>query len=135
MRRRKRGVLEGKDAHVDMTPMLDIVFILLIFFIVTTSFVKDSGFLVGKSANQKSSNSSATNIMIHIDKNNVIYFNSRAVDIERLPAQIELFIANNPTKIILLRPHEETRYQLVVDVLDQIQPFKNIKIAIGTFKP
>ncbi len=135
MRRRKRKLVEGKDAHVDMTPMLDIVFILLIFFIVTTSFVKDSGFLVGKTTSQKSSNNSATNIMIHIDENNIIYFNNKAVDIERLPARVEFFIANNPTDTILLRPHEETRYQLVVDVLDQVKPFEKIKIAIGTYKP
>ncbi len=134
MRRRKKNLIESKDAQVDMTPMLDIVFILLIFFIVTTSFVKERGFLVGKSINHTSSNDSATSIMIHIDENNMIYFNNSVIDIERLPARIEFFIANTSTETILLRPHEETKYQLVVDVLDKIKPFKNIKIVIGTYK-
>ncbi len=135
MRRRKKKIETGQDAKADMTPMLDIIFILLIFFIVTTSFVKDDGFEVKKPDSHKSSDNSSTIIMIHIDDNNTIFFNNRMVDIERLPAQIEYFIANNPTKTVLVRPHEETKHQLVVNVLDQIKPFKNIEISIGIYKP
>ncbi|MDG1751326.1 MAG: biopolymer transporter ExbD [Thalassotalea sp.] len=76
---RRRNMIErlDKDAGVDMTPMLDIVFILLIFFIVTTSFVKENGFLVEKSKASKPSNSQSDNIMIHIDSNNIVYFNTK----------------------------------------------------------
>ncbi len=88
--------------------------------------------MVDKSSAKKSSDNSAITITIHIDESDLIYFNNRNIDIERLPAQIEYFIANNPTQTILVRVHNETRYQIVVDILDQIKPFKNIKIAIGT---
>jgi len=135
MRRRKKKIITNQDAKADMTPMLDIIFILLIFFIVTTSFVKDDGFEVRKPDSHKSLNNSSKIIMIHIDENNTIFFNNRMIDIERLPAQIEYFLANNPTETILVRPHEETRHQQVVDILDQIRPFKNIKISIGIYKP
>ena len=134
MRRRKANLLPNRDADVDMTPMLDIVFILLIFFIVTTSFVKESGFIVDKSKNQKST-SNAANMSIHIDDNDIIYFNNKPIDIELLSAQIEFFLAENATKSILLRPHEDTKYQKVVDILDKIKPFKSLKISIGTYKP
>lgn len=135
MRRRKKPIPVNKDAKADMTPMLDIIFILLIFFIVTTSFVKEQGFLVDKSTAKKSSDNSAITITIHIDESDLIYFNNKIVDIERLPARIEFFIANHPTETILVRVHEETRYQVVVAILDQIKSFKNIKIAIGTYQP
>ncbi len=135
MRRRRRRDFADKNAQVDMTPMLDIVFILLIFFIVTTSFVKESGFLVEKKTSEKSSDNSSAVIMIHISENEIIYFNNRVIDIERIPAQIEYFIANNKTSTVLVRPHKETKYQLVVSILDQIKPFKDLKIAIGTYAP
>lgn len=134
--RRKNKKREGvNDAHVDMTPMLDIIFILLIFFIVTTSFVKDKGFLVEKVEESQAQASSVKNITIHIDENNTIYFNNKIVDIERIPARVESFISNHPTDKILFRPHKETNYQNVVDVLDQIKPFKRLKINIGIYTP
>ena len=134
MRRRKMNLLSDDDASVDMTPMLDIVFIMLIFFIVTTSFVKESGFLIERSKSAKAT-TQAVNISIHVDQNDIIYFNNRAVDIELLSAQIEFFLAENATNTILFRPHEDTKYQKVVDILDKIKPFKKLKISIGTYKP
>ena len=134
MRRRHKRLFAEKDAGVDMTPMLDIIFIMLIFFIVTTSFVKDKGFEVDKEEYSKSTGKSS-NMMINIDENGIVYFNQRPVDIELLSAQIGSFTANNATKRILVRPHEQTKYQKVVDVLDQIKPFKELTITIGTYKP
>lgn len=134
MRRRRDSLQDEGNASVDMTSLLDIIFIMLIFFIVTTSFVKEQGFVVGKSAASKAAAKSPT-IMIHVDKNGIIYMNNRAVDLALLSAQIEVFTANHPTKAIIFRPHEETNYQQVVDILDRIKPFKRLKISIGIYKP
>lgn len=136
MRRRKQKRLEEKDATVDMTPMLDNIFILLIFFIVTTSFVKDDGFLVEKvEENRAQAQGKIKTITIHIDANDTIFFNNKPVDIERLPARIEYFIANNQVEKVLVRPHAETNYQKVVTVLDQIAPFKRLQINVGIYQP
>lgn len=135
MRKRKRALHNEEDARVDMTPMLDIIFIMLIFFIVTTSFVKENGFLVKKSEANKSSNNKSTTLSIHISENDIIYFNNKVVDIERLPARIEHFLTEHSTDRILLRPHKDTNYQRVVSVLDQIKPFKSLEISIGTYSP
>ncbi|MEW6983799.1 ExbD/TolR family protein [Colwelliaceae bacterium 6471] len=135
MRRRKQQIFEHEDAKVDVTSLLDIIFIMLIFFIVTTSFVKDKGFLVKKTEANKSVNNKSKSINIHIDRNSTVYFNNKAVDIERIPARIELFLANNQTSDVLLRPHSETNYQKVVEILDQIKPFKRLKVSIGVYKP
>jgi len=134
MRRRKQPHIVEKDAGVDMTPMLDIVFILLIFFIVTTSFVKERGFLVKKSESSKASGKKSNNIMIHIDENSIVYFNTKPVDLERLPARVEHFLANHPSKIIILRPHKNTNYQKVVEVLDQLNQFKKLTITMGIYR-
>ncbi len=134
MRKRKLNFFEDKEASVDMTPMLDIVFILLIFFIVTTSFVKEKGFLVGKDEASKQTSAPSENIMIHIDQNDIVYFNNKAVDVIRIPARVEYFTANHATENILLRPHAETNYQKVVEVLDQLQQFRRLQVTMGTYK-
>lgn len=135
MRRRKMTKRLNKEASVDMTPMLDIIFILLIFFIVTTSFVKEKGFIVKKAEESQSSDNTSKIIAVHVDANNTVFFNNQIIDIDRLPARIEYFIANNPTDKILVRPNKNTNYQQVVDILDKIKPFKQLKISIGIYRP
>jgi len=73
MRRRNMPIRDEEEAHVDMTPMLDIIFIMLIFFIVTTSFVKENAFAVKKSVDNASANKKSNNIGIHIDEHDIIY--------------------------------------------------------------
>ncbi len=124
-----------ENSEVDMTPMLDIVFILLIFFIVTTSFVKEQGFLLNKPDQTKSSPSDSTNISIHIDENNTVFFNNKAVDVSRIPARIENFLANQSTENVILSPHVKTNYNKVVQVLDQIKLVSGLTVSISTYKP
>ena len=91
---RRNRLYEDQKAEADMTPMLDIVFILLIFFIVTTSFVKEQGFLVNKPDGGKSENNN-TILLIKINDSVIVSLNNRITDIERLPANIENFLATN----------------------------------------
>jgi len=121
-----------KEAEVDMTPMLDIVFILLIFFIVTTSFVKEEGILVNRpTANTLSENKSPV-LMVNISESGLITLNGKRVDIERLPARIAHFLAKNETLSAVVIPNENTLHNVVVNVLDQIKIFPELTISIGT---
>ena len=81
---KRNRLYEDQKAEADMTPMLDIVFILLIFFIVTTSFVKEQGFLVNKPEGGKSENNNPI-LLIKINDNGIVSLNNRITDIERLP--------------------------------------------------
>lgn len=135
MRRRKKALLQEQKLGVDMTPMLDIIFILLIFFIVTTSFVKEKGFVVERSKASKTTDNSSKNIMIHTDGNSILHFNNKPIDILRLPARVELHLSNYQTSNVIFRPHEDTNYQDVVRVLDQLKQFPRLKVTLGTYKP
>jgi biopolymer transport protein ExbD len=73
--------------------------------------------------------------MIRIDANDIVYFNTKIVDIERHPARVEHFIANHATENIIFRPNEDTNYQKVVEVLDQLSQFKRLKVTMGLYKP
>lgn len=130
MKRNKKLSNHG-DGEVDMTPMLDIVFILLIFFIVTTSFVKEMGIEIDKpKAQQANDINNKPSIVIQVSEDGLIRFNNKLVDIERVPSRIENFLANNDTNTVVLLPEKEVTYDFVVAVMDQIKSFPELKIAI-----
>jgi len=128
---RKRGITQDEQAEVDMTPMLDIVFIMLIFFIVTTSFVKEEGILINRPDANRNTNSNKPVIMINIDETGNIKFNNKLVDVERIPARIENFLAKHETNSAVVLPHYNTSYDTVVKVLDQIKLFDHLTISIA----
>ncbi|WP_018693180.1 ExbD/TolR family protein [Algicola sagamiensis] len=125
---------EEEDAGIDMTPMLDIVFIMLIFFIVTTSFVKEAGIDVSKPKASQSKPKKATSIFIAIRKNGDIWMDKREVDIERVAANIERMLAEQPTDTVVLQADKEAIHGRVVKVMDQVKAAGIEKISISTEK-
>lgn len=119
--RKKHKRPEEEDAKVDMTPMLDIVFIMLIFFIVTTSFVKETGIIVNRPEDNKNTQSTSKNLSVSIGANGMIIMNGRVVDIERVTANIQTFLAENNTDTAVIQAEEETPHGTVVEVMDQIK--------------
>lgn len=128
---RRRKLLENNEADVDMTPMLDIVFILLIFFIVTTSFVKEEGLLVNKPKPNKSPSSDTPMVLVKITDTGLVSLNNKMVDIERLPARIESFLAENLTTSAVVIADPKTNHNDVVQVIDQIKQFSQLTVSIG----
>ncbi|MCW8832849.1 MAG: biopolymer transporter ExbD [Colwellia sp.] len=128
---RKRTKKEPENLEPDMTPMLDIVFILLIFFIVTTSFVKEEGLVVNRPKMNKSSSDNTPTMLVKISENGRVTLNGKGVDIERLPARIENFIAKNNSNSVVVIPKYKTRHEDVVRVLDQIKTFEQLTVSIG----
>lgn len=127
----RRVRMETSNAGVDMTPMLDIVFILLIFFIVTTSFVKEEGLLVNLPTMNKSQNQSPAAIILKISDSGIVTFNGKIVDIERIPARIENYIAKHNSTAAIVIPNNSARYQSVVNVMDKVKQFTQLTISIG----
>lgn len=128
---KKKLFVANNDAEVDMTPMLDIVFILLIFFIVTTSFVKELGIEVLKPESKTTETINKPNMVINISEKGLIRFNNRLVDIERVPSRISQFLAKNDATTVLLIPEADVTYDLVVAVMDKIKSYSQLAIAIG----
>jgi biopolymer transport protein ExbD len=112
---------EEEEAEVDMTPMLDIVFIMLIFFIVTTSFVKESGFDVNKPKAQQASKKKSANIFIAIDGAGRIHMEKRVVDIKRVRANVERMLAESPEAQVMIQGDVDTKHGIIVKVMDQVK--------------
>jgi len=131
MRRRRSGRLDD-EAEVDLTPMLDVVFIMLIFFIVTASFVKEVG--LDLSRPEGGSTKTVTdneNIFIQISNDGVIFVDRRITDIRAVRANIERLHAERPNGAVIIAPSEASFNGLLVEIMDQarLAGVDNISLA------
>ena len=133
---RKRDFFEDNDdASIDMTPMLDIVFIMLIFFIVTTSFVKESGIDVNRPIAQTSQKKDkGNNILIAITNNEEIWIDKRQIDLRALRANIQRLSNSDDKTSIIIQADMESKTGLLVAVMDQIKMAGIQSISIATKK-
>lgn len=118
--RRISNVAEEEESAIDLTPLIDCVFIMLIFFIVTASFVKEKGLDVNKPDSPvvtKKENKS--NILIRIDANNNIWMGARKIDIRSVRPNIERMHAENPEGSVVIQADKQSKNQLLVEVMDQ----------------
>jgi biopolymer transport protein ExbD len=116
MRRRKNRVED--DNQIDMTPMLDVVFIMLIFFIVTTSFVRESGLEVNRPNASSATEQSKAGIFVAIKDTGEIYIDRKQVDLQRVRANLERLVALQGEVGLVILADEKTRHGIVVKVMD-----------------
>ena len=107
-----------EEASVDITPMLDVVFIMLIFFIVTATFIKLSGIEVNAPNAATAVVQEKANILIAIDGNNRIWINRREVDFRALRANIERLHAENPKGSVVIQADRLSNNDALVKVMD-----------------
>lgn len=116
----KRHKSAEEEADIDMTPMLDIVFIMLIFFIVTTSFAREKGMEVNRPKDQQQQVQTESDaVSILINASGQIYMNNQLVDIERVNARISNYLAEVDTDVAVVKAAKAAPHGIVVKVLDQ----------------
>ena len=130
----KRHIPAQEDTELDMTPMLDIVFIMLIFFIVTTSFVKESGVTVSMPRAETASQQENTNIFIAITRQGEVWIDRRPVDPRSVRAIVARLHADNPEGSVIIQSDEEAATGILVDVMDQVRLAGVEGIAIAADK-
>ena len=120
-RRRHLNLAEEEDTEINMTPMLDIVFIMLIFFIVTTSFVKESGITVDQPTAETAQRQESSNILIGINPAGEIWIDKRSVDVRAVRASVERLRAENPDSAVIIQADQKAPSGLLVRVMDQVR--------------
>ena len=110
---------QEEDNEINLTPMLDVVFIMLIFFIVTASFVKEAGLDVNRpDAPITESKPEDANILIAISANDEIYIDRRLIDPRAVRANIERLHAENPNGSVVIQPNKKSTNKMLVTVMD-----------------
>ena len=116
MRRRGRRQEENK---INLTPMLDVVFIMLIFFIVTATFVKEVGLDVNQPENEPVPvDPEKKSIVVHVTNHDRIIIAGTDVDVRQVRANIERMHAENPEAPVIIRPHADSTTDTMVRILD-----------------
>jgi biopolymer transport protein ExbD len=127
-KRRSEG---NGEIEVNITPMLDIVFIMLIFFIVTTSFVKETGINPRKPIAETAEAKPRGNILIGIDLDGRIWINNRQVQITQIRPLVEDAVNETPESSAVLIADQESPTGVLIDVMDQVQLGGVINIAVA----
>jgi biopolymer transport protein ExbD len=130
----RRHIPAQEDTELDMTPMLDIVFIMLIFFIVTTSFVKESGVTVNTPQAATAANQQNANIFIAITASGEVWIDRRPVDPRSVRAIVARLHADNPEGSVIIQSDAAAATGTLVDVMDQVRLAGVEGIAIAADK-
>ena len=117
---RKHGAKQRDEAAIDMTPMLDIVFIMLIFFIVTAAFLKEAGVTVNRPDGSSGIAQVKANIMIAITGDDEIWMEKRRIDVRAVRANVERLKAENPEGTIVLQADVEATTGIVSEIMDEL---------------
>jgi len=122
---------EEDEQEINITPMLDVVFIMLIFFIVTASFVREAGIDVNKPEAQTSVPQEKANILIAIDAAGEIWIDRRQVDPRAVRANIERLHAENPQGTVVIQADQDAKTKVLIDVMDSARLAGVYDIAIA----
>ena len=123
-----------EDAEINMTPMLDIVFIMLIFFIVTAVFVKEAGITVVKPEAESATIQKQVSILIAVTPSDVININRNEVKLEEVRTTVEKLHAENPKGTVAIQADVESKAGLVMKVYDAVRDAGVETIAIAAEK-
>jgi biopolymer transport protein ExbD len=117
MRKTKR-VADADEAEIDLTPMLDVVFIMLIFFIVVASFLKEAGIEINRPDDSKSDPTDATSIVVTITSDDQIWMENRRIDIRAVRANIAKLLASDPEQSFTVKTQPGASVGTLIEVGD-----------------
>lgn len=116
MSRKKK---DDDTGAIDLTPMLDVVFIMLIFFIVTASFIKEPGIQVNRPDATTADYKKNANILVAISAENEIWINKIEVDPRQVKNQIQLLLAENPKGAVVIQADKDSNIKTLTEVANK----------------
>ncbi len=130
----RRSKQKQTDAEIDMTPMLDVVFIMLIFFIVTTSFVREAGVTVQSPLAGSAVRKANASLFIGVTKTGDIWIAKKKIKVEAVRAEVAKLRHDNPEGSIVIQADEESKSGIVLQVLDQVKAAGVADVSIAARK-
>jgi biopolymer transport protein ExbD len=133
MRRYSQRQSLSSLSEINITPLLDLAFVLLIIFMITTPLLENSMSLIIPSSGVKNSAVPATQVQtISIDRNEMIRLNNRPVDADGLGAQLAELKRANPDVAVVIRPDRDLPVQKLITLMDALQRAQIMKVGIAT---
>lgn len=124
-----------EEAEIDLTPMLDVVFIMLIFFIVTASFLKESGIEITRpdsTSETPPEDSEVRNIVFQVTSNDEIWIEGRRVDIRAVRAVIDRMYAENPEAAVVISANKTSTARVYTSIANDARAAGNYSVTMIT---
>src|SRR4029450_115420 len=113
--------MESEDHGIDLAPMLDFVLNLLIFFIITTSFIKEGGVQVDKQVAETAEQRESGNILIAVRKNTEVWMDRKRIDVRDVRPTIERLHIERPDDTVVVIPDKEAPVGVLAQVMDEVR--------------
>jgi len=126
---------ESEETGIDLAPMLDFVMNLLIFFIITTSFIKEAGIQVDRGLAVTAVHKDSGNILIAIRQNGEIWMDRKQVDLREVRPIIERFHIERPEDSVVIVADKSSAAGILASVMDQVKSAGIKDVAIGAANP
>ena len=118
MRRAPISQAVAEEEEINITPMLDVVFILLIFFIVTANFIKEPGLEVNRPDSETAEPTENAAILIAVGNAGEIYMDGRRIDKRQVKANVVRLLAENPQGSVVIQADEKANADTIMAVMD-----------------
>jgi biopolymer transport protein ExbD len=127
----KRHATQQEETEINITPMLDVVFIMLIFFIVTTSFIKETGIDPNRPEAETASQQQRGNILIAINEVGEIWMNKGKIEMTQVRQLVEQAKNESPEASVVIIADEKSATGILIDLMDQIRAggVSNVSVA------
>jgi biopolymer transport protein ExbD len=127
----RRHAVQQEETEINITPMLDIVFIMLIFFIVTTSFIKETGIDPNRPEAETAFKQERGNILIAINSVGEIWMNKRKIELGQVRQMVEQARNESPESSVVIIADEKAATGVLIDLMDQVRlgGVANISVA------
>ena len=124
-----------RSSDVDISPLIDMVFILLIFFLVTTSFVKESGGPdIKRPIAATAEDKEKTNMIVSVTEDGVIYIENQAIDIRSVRTQMERFYSENPAGNVVITADTNAKFEVPIEVLAKVREAGITNVVVAASK-
>lgn len=122
---------KSDEIELNMSPLIDMIFILLIFFLVTTTFVKESGVEVNRPIASSAKDKEETNIVIGVTKEGMVWIEGSPIDIRSVRSRMERFKHENPDGNVVITADKDSLFGVAIEVLDQVRlaQIKDVVVA------
>lgn len=131
---RRSPIIHSQESsnEIDLTPMLDVVFIMLIFFIVTASFIREAGIDVNRPDAETAQQQKSVSILVAVSSSNEIWIDRRRIDVRSVRANIERLRAENPKGTVVIQADNESNTETVAAVLDAAREAGAFDVILST---
>jgi biopolymer transport protein ExbD len=125
----------AKKIGINLTPLIDVLFILIIFFTVSSTFLEQPGIELKLPEAESSQSHTAQKIVVYVDKEENIFLNEDPIEIDKVAEHVQLLISSQIDKSVVLHADEEVSHGIIIQIMDLLRKRGIYKIVISTTKP